>query len=75
MNFDGFGVFDQDAGLRAAPDADHDGHRRGKPKRARTRDDQHRDGVDDGMGKARLWTNERQTIKVMTAMPITAGTK
>ncbi len=41
-----FGVLDQHAGLRAAPDADHDRHRGGKTERAGTGDDQHADGRD-----------------------------
>ena len=51
---DGRSVFDEHAGLRAATDADHDRHRRGEPERARTCDDQYRDGVDDGVRKARF---------------------
>ncbi len=39
-----FGILDQHAGLRAAPDADHDRHRCGKAERAGTGDDQHADG-------------------------------
>ena len=37
--------------LRAASDADHDRHRRGKPQRAGTGDDEHRHGVDDGVSE------------------------
>ena len=39
---------------RAATDPDHDRHRRRKTERARARDDEHRDRVDDRVGKARL---------------------
>ena len=41
-----FGVLDQHAGLRAAPDADHDRHRGGKAERTGTGDDEHRNGGD-----------------------------
>ena len=36
------------------PIADHDRHRRREPERARAGDDQHRDGVDQRVGQARL---------------------
>ena len=55
---DGFGVADQHAHLRAAPDADHHAHGRGESERARARDDEHGDGVGDGERKARLWPEE-----------------
>src|SRR5437763_980504 len=42
--FERLGVPDQHAGLRPAPNADHDRHRGRKAERARTGDDQHRDG-------------------------------
>ncbi len=48
------GVLDQDAGLRAAPDADHDRHRRREAERAGAGDDQHRDRGDEAVGEARL---------------------
>ncbi len=48
------GVADQDSGMRAAADADHDRHRGGKPQRAGTGDDQHRDGGDQAEREARL---------------------
>ena len=48
------GVLDQHAGVRAAPGADHDRHRRGQPERARAGDDQHGDGVDERVGQPRL---------------------
>ena len=53
------GVLDQHAGLRAAPDADHDRHRRRKAERARAGDDQHRDGRDQRIGEARLRAEDR----------------
>ena len=53
---DGFGIFDQHTGTRAATDAHHDRHGRRQAKRARARDNQHGDGVDDGVGHARLRT-------------------
>ena len=51
---EGLGVLDQHAGLGAASDADHDRHRRRKPERARTGDDQHGDRRDEAVGEARL---------------------
>ena len=53
-HFERFGVTKQDAQLRAATRADHDRHGRGQAKRTRARDDQHGDGVHEGMGHARL---------------------
>ena len=53
---DGAGVLDQDTGMRAAAHADHDRHWRGQAERARTRDDQNSNGVDDRVGEARLGT-------------------
>ena len=40
--------------LRAATDADHHAHRRGESERARAGDDEHGDGVGDGVGEPRL---------------------
>ena len=48
------GVLDQDAGLGATPDADHDRHRRGEAERAGAGDDEHGDGGDEAVGEARL---------------------
>ena len=48
------GILDEHAGFGAAPDADHDGHRRGEAERARAGDDQHRHGSDERVGEARL---------------------
>ena len=53
------GVLDQHAGLGAAPDADHDRHRRGEPERTGAGDDQHRDGGDEAVGEARLRPPDR----------------
>ena len=44
-----FGVPDQHAGSGAATHADHDGHRRREPQRARARDDQHGHRAQEGM--------------------------
>ena len=52
--FERLGVLHEHALLRAASDADHDGHRRGQAERARAGDDEHRDGVDDGVREPRL---------------------
>ena len=53
------GVLDQHAGLGAAPDADHDRHRRGEPERAGTGDDQHGDRGDEAVGEPRLGPPDR----------------
>jgi hypothetical protein len=42
----------------STPDTDHDRHRRRKPKRAGTRDDQHGDRGDDRIGETRLRTKD-----------------
>ena len=49
-----FGVLDQHAGLRAAPDADHDRHRRGEAERTGAGNDEHADGGDQPERHARL---------------------
>ena len=49
-----FGVLDQHAGLRAAPDADHDRHRRGKAERTGAGDNEHADGSHQAERHARL---------------------
>ena len=51
---DGFGIFHEHAGLRAASDADHDRHGRGEAERARARDDEHADGGDQAECEAWL---------------------
>ena len=53
-----FGVLDEHAGARALPGADHDRHRRREPERARARDDQHGDRVDERVREARLRSPE-----------------
>ena len=52
------GVLDQHARLRAAPDADHDRHRRRQPERAGAGDDQHRHRGHQSVGEARLGTEQ-----------------
>ena len=47
----------------AAPDADHDRHRRREAERARAGDDQHRDRRDQAVGVARLGTQTAQAMK------------
>ena len=54
-----FGIADQHAGLRAAPDADHDRHRCRKPERAGAGDDQNADGRDQRISEARLRAERR----------------
>ena len=49
-----FGVLEQHAGVAPRPVADHDRHRRRQAERARARDDQHRDGVDERVRQTRL---------------------
>ena len=69
------GVLDQHAGLRAAPDADHDRHRRREAERAGTGDDQHRDGGDERHRRsAAPGPNIAQAAKASSATAITAGT-
>ena len=53
------GVLDQNAGLSAPPDSDHDRHGRGEPERAGTGDDQHRDGRHQAVGELRLRSPDR----------------
>ena len=53
------GIPDQHARLGAAPDADHDRHRRREAERARAGDDQHRDRGDQRVGEARLRPEQR----------------
>ena len=64
QDFERLGVPDQHAGERAASGADHDRHRRRQPERARAGDDEDRDGVDEGVGEARLgapaWPNDER---------------
>ena len=54
-----FGVPDQHARLRAAPDADHDRHRRREAERAGAGDDQHAHRGDEPVGEARLRPERR----------------
>ena len=54
-----FGISEQHAGLCAAPGAHHDRHRRREPERARARDDEHRNRIDERMRQPRLRPNER----------------
>jgi hypothetical protein len=58
-----FRILDQHAGLRAAPDADHDRHRRGKAKRAGTGDDQHAHGGDQAVCHSGLRSEQRPSRK------------
>ena len=62
-------------GLRAAPDADHDRHRRREAERARAGDDQHRHGGDQAVGEARLRAPDAPRRRTpATATASTAGT-
>ena len=54
QHFQRLGVAEQHAQLRAAAGADHDRHRRGEAERARARDDEHGDRVDERVRQARL---------------------
>ena len=53
-SLNGGGVFDENAGLRAAANADHDRHWCGESERARTGNDQHGDRIHNRVGVARL---------------------
>ena len=57
--FKRFGVLDEHAGLGAAADADHDGHRGGEPECAGAGDDQHADRGDQPEGHPRLGSEVR----------------
>ena len=57
-DLDGLGVLEQHAGRRAFARSHHDGHRRRQAQRARTRDDQHSHGVDQGVGQAGLGADQ-----------------
>ena len=62
------GVLDEDASARAASSADHDCHGRRQAQRARARDDQHGDGIDDRVRQARLGpAHANHTTKVTAA--------
>ncbi len=54
-----FGIADQHAGMGAAPDANHDRHRRGEAQRTGAGDDQHAHRGHETIGKARLGTEHR----------------
>ena len=54
-----FGVPEQHAGFCAAAGAHHDRHRRREPERARARDDEHGDRVDQRVGEPRLGPDDR----------------
>ena len=49
-----FGILDEDTHARAATDADHDRHGRGKAERTGAGNDEHGDGGDKTIGEARL---------------------
>src|SRR6202050_3738370 len=58
ISFEGFGIFDQDAGAGAASGANHDGHGSGEAEGAGAGDDQDGDGVHESGGEARLGSEE-----------------
>ena len=58
-SFERFGIPEQHAGLRAAAGAHHDRHRRGEPERARARDDEHGNRIDERVGEPRLRPHDR----------------
>ena len=53
------GVPEQHAGFGAAAGADHDRHRRRQAERARARDDQHGNRIDERMREPRLGPDDR----------------
>ena len=53
------GGTDQDTERRTAADPHHHGHWRRETQRARTRDDEHRDGADEPRMPARRWSERR----------------
>ena len=59
--FERLSVFHEHAFLRAAADADHDGHRSGQAEGTRTRDDEDRDSVDDGVSE--FWLRRQATSR------------
>jgi len=68
------GILDQDAGLRAASDADHDRHRRRQSQRAGASDDQDADGRDQAERHRGSGPNVAQAANAMRATAITVGT-
>jgi hypothetical protein len=68
------GLAHQDAGGRAAADADHDRHRRCEAERARAGDDQHRDGGGDGVRPRGGGPHNAQAAAETTAASSTSGT-
>jgi hypothetical protein len=57
--FERLGILDQNPGLRAAADPDHDRHRGGEAERAGAGDDQHRDGRHQPIGEPRFGAIDR----------------
>ena len=51
----GFRVANEDAGVGAAADRDHDGHGRGESQRTGARNDEHGNSGDQRVREARLW--------------------
>lgn len=64
--------FEENAVFRADAAADHDGDRRGKPKRTRAADNEHRPAARERVSN--VCPMSSQTIMVTAAMPITVGT-
>ena len=56
QNLERLGILDQHARGGSPAGTDHDRHRRRQPQRARAGDDQHRDGIDQGVSQPRLRT-------------------
>src|SRR5260370_11121034 len=62
-SFEGFGVANEHAGMRAAAYGDHDRHWRGKAQGAGAGDDKYRDRSDQSVRKARLRTEQHPSEK------------
>ena len=73
-HFDRLGVLEQDAQRSPSAHGHHDEHGVASPKSARARDDEHGDGIDDGVRHARRRSGESQTTNVTMAAPMT-GTR
>src|SRR2546430_16776104 len=62
-SLESFGVSDEDPGVRAAANRDHDGHWRSKAERTRASNNEHRHGRDQRMCKTRLWPKKEPAEK------------
>src|SRR5688572_9074451 len=56
QHFYGFGIFEEHTCSSAFTHSHHDRHRRRQPERARTRDNENCNSIDQRVGHARLWS-------------------